>query len=92
MFYYRNGHFVRPNKVILKYPNFKKNADPNVHVRVFNSIMKVNVATSEKYIINAFNYMLKNMTLNWGHNYMSKFPNFTFLELTQTFCKHHQKI
>ncbi len=49
---------------ILKYPNFKKNADPNVHVRVFNSIMKVNVATSKKYIVNVFNYTLKNMTLN----------------------------
>ncbi len=83
---------MRPNKVILKYPNFKKNVDPNVHVRMFNSIMKVNVTTSEKYIINVFNYTLKNMTLNWGHNYMSKFPNLTFLELTQTFCKRHQKI
>jgi hypothetical protein len=54
--------------------------------------MKVNVATSKKYIVNVFNYTLKNMTLNWGHNYMSKFLNLTFLELTQTFCKRHQKI
>jgi len=73
---------VKPNKVVLKYHKFKKDVDPNVHVKVFNYIMKVNLETLEKYIINVFNYMLKNMTSNWCHNYMSKFLDFTFLELT----------
>jgi len=54
---------VKPNKVALKCPNFKQDVDPNAHVKVFNYIMKVNVETSKKYIINAFNYMLKHMTL-----------------------------
>ncbi len=54
---------MKPNKVALKCPNFKKDVDPNAHVKVFNYIMKVNVETSKKYIINAFNYMLKHMTL-----------------------------
>jgi hypothetical protein len=82
---------VKPNKVALKCPNFKKDVDPNAHVKVFNSIMKVNVETSKKYIINAFNYMLKHMTLDWCHNYMLEFPNYIYLELTHAFCKHHQK-
>ncbi len=55
---------MRPNRVAIKYLDFKKNADPNAHVRVFNSIMKANVKTFEKYIINAFDYMLKDTTLN----------------------------
>jgi hypothetical protein len=41
--------------VALKYPNFKKDVDPNAHVKVFNFTIKENVKTYEKYIINAFN-------------------------------------
>jgi hypothetical protein len=58
---------------------------------VFNSVVKVNVETFEEYIINAFSYTLKDMTLGWCHNYMLKFPDYTFSELTQAFCKRHQK-
>jgi hypothetical protein len=36
---------TRPNKVALKYPNFKKDVDLNAHVRIFNYIVKVNVKT-----------------------------------------------
>jgi hypothetical protein len=39
---HRDGHYVRPNKVAFKYPNFKKDVDLDVHVRMFNSIVKVN--------------------------------------------------
>jgi hypothetical protein len=39
-FYHRYGHYIRPNKVALKYRDFKKNVDPNVHVKVFNSVVK----------------------------------------------------
>jgi len=58
---HKDGHYVRPNKVVFKYPNFKKDVDLVAHVRVFNSIVKTNAKTSEKYIINVFNYMLKDM-------------------------------
>jgi hypothetical protein len=37
-----NGHFVKPNKVALKYLNFKQNIDLNAHVKKFNFTMKVN--------------------------------------------------
>jgi hypothetical protein len=59
---HRDGHYVRPNRVALKYPDFKKNASPNVHVRMFNSIVKANAEIFEEYIINAFSYMLRDMT------------------------------
>jgi hypothetical protein len=38
----KNGHYVLPNKVAIKYLDLKKDVYPNVHVRMFNSIVKVN--------------------------------------------------
>ncbi len=37
---HRNGRFVRPNRVALKYPNFKKDVNLDVHVKVFNFVVK----------------------------------------------------
>jgi hypothetical protein len=45
----RDGHYVRPNRVALKYPNFKKDVDPNAHVKMFNFVVKANVETFEVY-------------------------------------------
>ncbi len=59
---------------------------------MFNSKVKVNVQTSEEYIINVFNYTLKDTTLDKCHNYMLKFLNYIFSKLTYAFCKCHQKI
>jgi len=67
---HKDGHYVRPNMVAFKYPDFKKDVDPNVLVKVFNSLVKVNVETFEEYIINAFNYTVKDTTSNRCHNYM----------------------
>jgi hypothetical protein len=82
IFYHKNGRYVRSNKLGLKYPDFKKGVNLDVHVKVFNSTIKANVKTSEQYIINVFNYMLKDTTSKWCHNYMSKFFDCIFLELT----------
>jgi hypothetical protein len=38
----KNGHFVKPSKVALKYLNFKKEIDQNVHVKVFNYVVNAN--------------------------------------------------
>jgi hypothetical protein len=89
IFYHRYGHYVRPNKVALKYFDFKKGVDLDVHIRMFISIVKENAKTFEKYIINVFSYTLKGTTSYWCHNYMSKFPDYVFLELTHAFCKCH---
>jgi len=37
---YKNGYYVKPNMVALKYPNFKKDVDPDAHVKVFNFAKK----------------------------------------------------
>ncbi len=55
---------MKSNKVALKYPNFKKNVNPNVHVRMFNSTMKAKAETFEGYVINVFNYTLRAITSN----------------------------
>ncbi len=47
---HRYGHFVMPNKVALKYLDFKKDVDPNAHVKVFNFVVKVNAEIYEEYI------------------------------------------
>ncbi len=54
---HRDGHYVRPNMVAFKYLDFKI----DVHVRMFNSIVKINAKTFEEYIIDAFNYTVRDM-------------------------------
>jgi len=76
----------------LKYLDYKKDANPNARVKVFNVAMKENGETYEEYIVNAFNYTLREMASYWGHNYMLKFPNYSFFELMQVLCKHHHKM
>jgi hypothetical protein len=58
---HRYGHYVKPNRVTLKYHDFKKDVDLNVHLRMFNSAIKTHEETSKEYIIIAFNYTLKDM-------------------------------
>ncbi len=53
---------ISRNKVAFKYPDFKKDVDPNVHVKMFNFAIKANIETFEEHTINAFNYMLRNTT------------------------------
>jgi hypothetical protein len=47
---HKDGRYVRPNMVTLKYLDLKKNVDPNVHVKVFNPAVKTNVEATEEYI------------------------------------------
>jgi hypothetical protein len=44
----KNGHSMRLNMVIFKYPDLKKYVVPNVHVKVFDFAMKENAKTFEK--------------------------------------------
>ncbi len=88
---HKDGHYVWPNKVAFKYPDFRKEVDLNAHVRMFNFIVKENPIFFKEYINNVFSYMLRDITLDWCHNYMSKFPNYMFLEFTHAFCKCDRK-
>jgi hypothetical protein len=56
---HKDGHSIKPNRVALKYHDFKKVVDLDGHVRMFNFVVKANAKTFKKYIINAFNYMLR---------------------------------
>jgi len=62
IFDHRDGHYVKPNMIVLKYLDFKKDVDLNVHVKVFNYAIKANAKTSEEYIIDAFSYTLRDTT------------------------------
>jgi hypothetical protein len=53
---------------------------------MLNFATKENVKMYEKYIINAFNYTVKNMTLDWCHNYMSKNLTMFFWSLHMHFA------
>ncbi len=64
------GLVAKPHWSIFKYPYYKKDAYLDSHVRIFHAIVIANGETYEKYIINAFNYTLRKMTLYWCHNYM----------------------
>ncbi len=70
---------------------FFLNVNLDVHVKMFNSTVKENAKNSEKYTINVFSYTLKDISSNLCHNYMSNFPDYIFLKLTQAFCKCHWK-
>jgi hypothetical protein len=59
---------------------------------VYNFVVKANAETFEEYIINVFIDTLKDMALDWCHNYMSKFLDNIFSKFTQAFCKRHRKI
>jgi hypothetical protein len=74
----KNNQSNRMNNVPLIYPNYKKDVDLNAHVKMFNFAMKVNGKTSREYIINAFRYMLRDITSYWCHNYMLKFLDCIF--------------
>ncbi len=79
---HKDGHYVKPNKVAIKYPSFKKDVDPDVHVEMFNYVIKANTETFQQHIINAFSYMIRDTTLDWCHNYMLEFPYKFFSKLT----------
>jgi hypothetical protein len=58
------GSVIKPYQSTLKYQNYKKDVDPNVHVIMFQAIVKANGITLHEFIINAFIYTLKEMTLD----------------------------
>jgi len=82
---------ARPYRLALKYLDYKKYANPNAHVKVFNEVIKTNGEMYEEYIINAFSDALREMTSYWCHNYKSKFLTCFFFKLMKSLCKHHQK-
>jgi hypothetical protein len=79
--------YFRPFKRPLNYLEYKKNYDPDVHVRVFKAAIKVNNETTNEEIKNMFNFTLKNNAFNWFNNYIRSNPNYRYADLEQVFCK-----
>jgi hypothetical protein len=66
-----------------------KDTNPNVHIRFFKKASRVNGETVELVdIINLFGFTLQENVLEWGEIFVQNYPNSTFKELEQTFCKH----
>jgi hypothetical protein len=67
---------------------YVKNIDHDAHNRVFKKASKANGKTMELVdIINLLGFTLLNNILEWGENFVQDYPNSTFEELEQTFCK-----
>jgi hypothetical protein len=49
----------------LQYPTYMKDINPNVHIKVFKKIIKINGKTMEVDIINMFGFTLKDNILEW---------------------------
>jgi len=58
------GSMAKPYRSILNYPYYKKNVGWDTQVRVFQATIKANGKTLKDCFFNAFNYTLKEMTLN----------------------------
>jgi hypothetical protein len=64
------GSVAKPHRSTFKYPDYKKDAYLDVHVKIFHAIVRANGNTYEKHIINVFSYTLRKMTLYWCHDYI----------------------
>ncbi len=69
------GSVTKPHQSIFKYLKYNKDAYLDYHVRIFHVVVRANGETYEKYVINAFSYTLRKMTLYWCHYYMSNMLN-----------------
>jgi len=49
---------------LFNYFEYKKDFDSNVHVRVFKTIIKVDGETMNQKIVNLFNFILKDNSLD----------------------------
>jgi hypothetical protein len=84
--------YFRPCRRPLKYHEYKKDSNMDVHVKVFKATIKTNGETINEEITNMFNFKLKDNASNWCNNYMRNHPHYRFVDLEHTFCKHYKII
>jgi hypothetical protein len=77
--------YFRPFNTPLNYLKYKKDFDPDVHVRIFKTIIKFNNEMINEQIVNLFNFTIRNNAYDWCNNYMWDHPNCRFVDLEQTF-------
>jgi hypothetical protein len=67
----------------LNYLEYKKDFDPNAHVRIFKVVIKANGETIDEEITNLSNFTLKdNASIGVTINYMQNNPNYRFVDRT----------
>lgn len=71
---------AKPYQSTLKYQDYKKDADPNAHVKAFDVVVRANEKINEEYIINSFSYTVREMPIDWCHNHMLEFLDCSFFE------------
>jgi hypothetical protein len=72
-----NRSYRRP----LTYPEYVKDFDPNVRVRVFKATIRANGETKDAKIVDLFSFTFKNIMFNWCNNYVGDYLDCTSLEL-----------
>ncbi len=73
----------------LKYHEYKKDYDMDVHIKVFKVMIKTNGETINEEIKNMFNFKLNDNASYWCNNYMRNHPHYRFANLEHVFCKHY---
>jgi hypothetical protein len=73
----------------LKYHEYKKDSDMDVHVKVFKVTIEINSEMINEEITNMFNFKLKDNASDWCNNYMRNHPHYKFVDLEHAFCKHY---
>ncbi len=71
----------------LQYPTYVTDTNLDAHIRIFKKAIKANGEIVEVDINNLFGFILKDNISEWGENYVQDYPNCTFEQLEQTFCK-----
>jgi hypothetical protein len=71
----------KPYRRPLNYFEYVKNLNPNVHVKVFKTIIKANGETEDVKIVNMFSFTLKYTMYNWCNNYMGDYLECIFVEV-----------
>lgn len=82
--------YFRPFNTPLNYLKYKKYFDPDVHVRVFKTIIKFNNEMINEQIANLFNFTIRNNAYDWCNNYMWDHPNHRFVNLEQAFYRWYR--
>jgi hypothetical protein len=71
----------RPYRQPLNYPEYVKDSNLDVHVRVFEATIKANSEIDDAKIVNLFSFTLGDTVFDWCNNYMGDYPNYIFAEL-----------
>jgi hypothetical protein len=82
----------KPYRWPFNYPEYVKNSNPDVHVRVLKAAIKANGETKDVKFVNMFSFTLKNTMFNWCNNYMGDYLKCIFVELHLIFYKQFRII